>query len=137
MLIAPGSCAGRACSRGGKKEINARVGGLPLSDRILCRGETSSDTAAPGSPLGLPSKGARAARATGAFSGARSWPQGQVEEEEEEWLPVCVCLSQSRARWPRAGKRWPSLIGMLFNCLEQWIQGLVKALFELNYFVAL
>ena len=90
-LIARVSCD---CLAGLRKEqeINTTVGGWRghFQGQSLCRDETSGDMAAPGCPKVPLSGGAGAAGTTEAFSGARPWQRSQMEEEEEEWLPVCL-----------------------------------------------
>lgn len=41
-----------------------------------------------------------------------------MQEEEGSGFRLRVFLPDG-ARWPGAGKRWPSLIGVLLNCLQQ------------------
>lgn len=65
---------------------------------------TSSDTSCSALPIGLAEQRESGWDKQSLFR-SESWQGGQVEEEEEEWLPVCALLPQCRACWPPGRKK--------------------------------
>lgn len=68
----------------------------------------------------VPLSRGRAAGATRAFSGASPGKEARWRKRKRKRRGFLSVLNPPcRALLASAGKRWPSLIGVLFNCLEQ------------------